>query len=215
MIIACWSVKGGSGTTVVSAGLALLAARAAPGAVLVDLAGEAPTVLGLPEPVGPGLAEWLADSAHPPDVLRRLAVPAGGDLELLPAGGSGVAPAEGAGRALATELTRREGPVVVDAGVLPAGVAGQVVDAAHLSLLVLRPCYLAVRRAMAIPRRPDGLVVVNQPGRALSATDVAEVLGVPVRAVVEDDPAVARAVDAGLLAGRLPRMLERGLRRAA
>jgi len=41
------------------------------------------------------------------------------------------------------------------------------------------------------------------------------VLGVPVRAVVEVDSTVARAVDAGLLAGRLPAELERGLKNAA
>jgi hypothetical protein len=40
------------------------------------------------------------------------------------------------------------------------------------------------------------------------------VLGVPVRAEVEVDSAVARAVDAGLLARRVPRGLERALRGA-
>ena len=200
MIIACWSVKGGSGTTVVSSALAVLLARGSPGTLLVDLAGEAPAVLGLPDARGPGLAEWLAEPAHPPDVLARLTVAVAGGLELLPAGAAGVAPAAGAGRALATELGRREAPVVVDAGTAPAGAAAEVVDAADLSLLVLRPCYLALRRAMALTRRPDGLVVVSEPGRALSSADVAEVLAVPVRAVVEHDPAVARAVDAGLLA---------------
>jgi hypothetical protein len=56
---------------------------------------------------------------------------------------------------------------------------------------------------------------VREPGRALTRRDVEEVLGVPVRAEVDVDPAVARAVDAGLLASRLPRALERGLRNAA
>ena len=88
MIIACWSVKGGSGTTVVSAALAVLLARGSPGTLLVDLAGEAPTVLGLPDARGPGLAEWLAEPAHPPDVLARLTAAVGGGLELLPPGGS-------------------------------------------------------------------------------------------------------------------------------
>jgi hypothetical protein len=41
------------------------------------------------------------------------------------------------------------------------------------------------------------------------------VVGAPVLAEIEADPAVARAVDAGLLRGRLPRSLERGLRDAA
>ena len=37
----------------------------------------------------------------------------------------------------------------------------------------------------------------------------------PMLNSIMDDPAVARAVDAGLLASRLPRGLERSLRRAA
>jgi len=216
MIIACWSVKGGSGTTVVASALAVLLARASSGVLLVDLVGDGPAVLGLPEPGGPGLAEWLADPAHPADVLDRLIAPVSAGLELLPAGSvAGAATVAGGGRAAARQLARRNGPVVVDAGVAPAGAAGELVDAADLSLLVLRPCYLALRRAMAIARRPDGLVVVSEPGRALRAADVSEVLGVPVRGIVEQDPAVARAIDAGLLAARLPRPLERGLRSAA
>lgn len=215
MIIACWSVKGGSGTTVVSSALALMLARAQPGVLLVDLAGEVTTVLGLPEPQGPGLAEWLAAPEHPPDVLSRLTVPAGAGLEVLPAGAVGLASAPESGRALAEVLGVRRGPVVVDAGLLPNGVAADVVDAADLSLLVLRPCYLALRRAMAQPRRPDGLIVIGEVGRALGSADVSEVLRVPVRGEIDHDPAIARAVDAGLLASRLPRILERGLRSAA
>ena len=59
------------------------------------------------------------------------------------------------------------------------------------------------------------MVLVEERGRALSRADVEDVLGVPVRAVVEVDATVARAVDAGLLAGRLPAELERGLKNAA
>ena len=64
MLVACWSSKGGAGTTVVAATLALLLSRQEPAvAVLADLAGDAPVALGLPEPEGPGLAEWLAREA--------------------------------------------------------------------------------------------------------------------------------------------------------
>jgi len=46
VFITCWSVKGGSGTTVVATALALLcAARVPDGALLVDLVGDAPLVL--------------------------------------------------------------------------------------------------------------------------------------------------------------------------
>jgi hypothetical protein len=42
----------------------------------------------------------------------------------------------------------------------------------------------------------------------LSSDDVSTTIGAPVVAEVQLDPAVARQVDAGLLAGRLPRSLQ-------
>jgi hypothetical protein len=99
--------------------------------------------------------------------------------------------------------------VVVDDGPLAA-----LVHRATPSLLVLRPCYLALRRAANHPLRPAGVVLVTEAGRALTRSDVEGVLGVPVRATVPVEPVVARAVDAGLLAARLPRSL-RALRSAA
>ena len=87
MLVACWSAKGGSGTTVVAAALALTFARSPNGAVLADLAGDAACVLGLPEPEGPGLHDWLgAGDDVPADALTRLAVPAAPGLVLLPRG---------------------------------------------------------------------------------------------------------------------------------
>src|SRR3954447_24799627 len=59
MLVACWSVKGGSGTTVVSAALALAVAATGHDALLVDMGGDVPAALGVPEPAGPGLADWL------------------------------------------------------------------------------------------------------------------------------------------------------------
>ena len=92
MLIACWSAKGGSGTTVVAAALALSFARASSGALLADFAGDAPCVLGLPEPDGPGLSDWLdAGATVPVDSLRRIEVEAAPGLALLT---RGAAPAE-------------------------------------------------------------------------------------------------------------------------
>ena len=78
-------------------------------------------------------------------------------------------------------------------------------------LVVLRPCYLALRRALASSAKPTGVVVVEEPHRSLDATDIEDVLGVPVRAVVPWDPAIARCVDAGLLGVRLPGPLKTAL----
>ncbi|MBW3651546.1 MAG: hypothetical protein KY458_13355 [Actinobacteria bacterium] len=215
MIVTCWSVKGGSGTTVVAAALSLLLARRCPhGALAVDLGGDLPAALGLAEPPGPGLVEWLAVGPEvAPDALDRLAVEAGPGLRLV-SRGAGPLPEGGGERLLAAVDRGPSGAVVVDAGP-SSGLAIEVAGAATLSLLVLRPCYLALRRALAAPLRPSAVVLIDEPHRSLDAADVEEVLGVPVRAVVPYDPAIARCVDAGLLSARLPRPLLAALRSAA
>jgi MinD-like ATPase involved in chromosome partitioning or flagellar assembly len=216
VLIACWSVKGGSGTTVVAAALALLHARAAPGgAVIADLMGDIPAALGMPEPAGPGLAAWLA---APDDVgadaLARLAVPIGSGLDVL-ATGEPAPERPGRGAALVAALGQDGRTVVIDAGSCPTGAALDVAASASISLLVVRPCFLALRRAVAAPVRPSGVILVREPGRSLGRRDVEEALQVPVCAEVDLEPAVARAVDAGLLAARLPRSLAHALRHAA
>ena len=245
MLVACWSIKGGSGTTVVAAALAVMLARRSPeGAVLADLAGDGAAVLGLPEPGPPGLAGWLSSGDDvPADALARLEVPAGQGLTLLPRGPGPLT----AGRAavLAGVLDGGARPVVADCGVLsPPGdgephersdatpidaigpraaasppesgdAALALVAAARRSILITRPCYLALRRAHEPPLHPTEVVVVHEPGRALGRADVERIVSAPVVAEVAVDPVVARAVDAGLLAGRLPRSIERSLRHAA
>lgn len=217
MMIACWSVKGGSGTSVVAAALAVLLARSAPPVALVDLGGDAPAVLGIEEPAGPGALDFMAAGPGvPPSSLLDLAVEVSPSLSLIPAG-SGAVGSAGDGERLAAATTAALGDhtVVFDAGV-PGAAAGQAVAAAAgLSLLVMRPCYLALRRAARAPLRPSGVVLVGEPGRAIGDREIADVLGVPVRARIPLDPGVARAVDAGLLASRVPRSLERSLRVAA
>jgi hypothetical protein len=217
VLVTCWSVKGGSGTTVVAASMALLLARRMPGEVLlVDAGGDAPSALGLPDLGGPGLVDWLANPGLEPAALRRLEVEAGGGLRLLPRGSASGGPVIDAGKGVDRLLGALHdvSAVVVDAGP-PSPLAIELASGAAVSLLVLRPCYLALRRALAAPLRPSGVVVVEEPDRALDPTDIEDVLGVPVRAVVPWDPAIGRCVDAGLLAARLPRLLERALGAAA
>jgi hypothetical protein len=218
---ACWSVKGGSGTSVVAAALAvLLARRSDQGALLVDLGGDGPAVLGLPEPEGPGLAGWFAAGRSVPvDGLNRLEVAVTPDLGLLPRGSGPLGPADRC-EVLAGILAADSRSVVVDVGLAnwddgvdPARTV--VAASAPASLLVTRPCYLSLRRAVAAPLRPTGIVLVVEPGRALDRHDVEQIVGSPVVAEVAVDPAVARAVDAGVLVGRLPRSLERALGEAA
>jgi hypothetical protein len=214
MLVACWSSKGGAGASVVSAALALVAAgRSAPGAVLVDLAGDLPAVLGQPEPESPGVAGWLgAGTGVPEGALARLEVPVAPSVTLLPRGTAAL-DEERAG-ALATLLVADPRLVVADCGTAPTGAAAVVAGAAARSVLVTRACFISLRRAMVSAVRPTEVVLVAEPGRALTRHDVGACLGVPVTAVLELDPSIARAVDAGLLAGRLPRALSRELRGA-
>jgi MinD-like ATPase involved in chromosome partitioning or flagellar assembly len=212
MIITCWSVKGGSGTTVVAASLALLLGRRTEqGALLVDLAGDAPAVLGMAEPTGPGVGDWLDGPVRDRATLLQSEVEAAPFVRLLPMGSRTLSP----GSPLVEALAQDKRTVIIDAGVLAPGPSLDVIANVTTSLLVLRPCYLALRRASLAPVRPSGVVLINELGRALGRKDIESVLGVPVVADVLIDPNVARAVDAGLLAGRLPRTLARSLRNAA
>jgi hypothetical protein len=177
-----------------------------------------PAVLGLPEPVGPGVREWLAaNPAVEADALGHLATAATPGLRVVPAGSASAMPrAVPPARVdlLGDTLAANHGEVVVDLG-LPTPDLLPLLARADRSLLVLRPCYLALRRATALPTRPTGVVLVTEPGRALGRRDIEEVVGVKVAAEIDVQPTIARAVDAGLLAGRLPRSLSRTLRAAA
>lgn len=208
-VTVCWSLKGGSGTSVVAAALALTSPVPV---TLVDLAGDLPAVLGLPEPHGPGLHEWLGSDA-PAARLADLSVRAADHLTLVPSGQPGPVDRLDRWDEMVDALTSDGGSVIVDAG------TGSPPEALHRladrSLLVTRACYLALRRAMNAPVRPTGVVLVAEPGRALRSSDVEGAIGAPVLCTIAVDPAVARAVDAGLLASRIPRLMERDLRRIA
>ena len=223
MLVSCWSVKGGSGTTVVAASLALMLAKSAPdGVLLVDLGGDVPAVLGMSEPSGPGVAEWLdAGSAVPVEGWGRLEVPATSSVHVIP---RGVGPLCSRDRidVLVGLLANEHRPVVIDCGVVGGAARTDEAEAARAcaasathSLLVVRSCYLAMRRALRSPVHPSGIVLLREVGRSFDGASVQGILGAPVIAEVEHDPAIGRAVDAGLLAGRLPRGLERALQHAA
>lgn len=190
MLIVCWSVKGGSGTTVVATTLALLSASQGIDTCLVDLAGDAASCLGLAEPPGP----------------HEIAV--GSNLGLLALSNRSCTPAH-RWNAVSALLAGGTRTVVVDAGLGEPHPAMRV--AARHDLLVVRGCYLALRRAAVLHVPPNGVVLVNEPGRALRRQDVETVTGAPVVSELDWDPTVARAVDAGLLATRVPRSLREGL----
>jgi hypothetical protein len=208
VLITCWSTKGGSGTTVVACSLALLLGAASPdGSLLIDLGGDAPAAFGIAEPTGRALDYWLEQPGATLEDLHRLEARVNDAVRVVPTG----APSLISGHALAQVLADETRPVIVDAGRLESGPSYELAASATVSLLVMRPCYLALRRAAAASLRPSAVVLIGEPNRALTRKDVETVLGVPVRAEIALDPHIARAVDAGLLATRLPTSLSRSL----
>ncbi|HVV35504.1 MAG TPA: hypothetical protein VHC63_02795 [Acidimicrobiales bacterium] len=216
MLTACWSVKGGSGTTVVAASLLLTAAAAGRHVVGADFAGDLALALGLPEPAGPGLLDWMAAGPDvPPDALGRIAHDTSHGITLIPRGASAAADAD-AGRRLAKALrgVRAGGPVVADCGRVASPAVEAFVAAADRSLLVLRPCYLALQRANDAPR-PTAVVLIAEPQRHLGRRDVESILGVPVVAEIAWQAQIANAVDEGLLRRGLPRPLAHAMKAVA
>ncbi|CAB4889287.1 unannotated protein [freshwater metagenome] len=212
MLHTLWSVKGGSGVTLVSAVTAAIFARRSGRAVLVDLCGDQPAALGIAEPSSPGVRDWLASTDGSAQALERLFIQVEPGLWLLPCGTAQEWPEDRQAQ-LARVLLDLGCDVVVDAGLITD--LGRSLASAGRSLLVTRPCYLALRRATSARVQADGVVVVADTGRALSGADVAAVLGLSVVASIEVDPAIARAVDAGLLIRRTHKALERSLRGVA
>lgn len=204
MLVAYWAAKGGSGATVLTAAHALAAAATGP-TLAVDLDGDLARTLGVAEPPT-GVADWLAaGDAVPADAVDRIAVPVCENLHLVGRGAGPLAPGRGA--VLAALLAGSPRTVVVDCGTRPGRLGRTVARAADRSILVTRACYLAVRRQQVLGLAPTEVALVREPQRALGADDVAAAIGVPVRTTVPIDPAISRAVDAGLLRSRLPRSL--------
>lgn len=210
---AVWAVKGGVGTSVVAAGLALGAAAPV---LLVDLAGDQPALFGVHlEADAPGVAPWTrAGDEVPPDALGRIEVEAAPGVALIPRGDGAMASARLG--VLAALLRQDHRTVVVDCGTLtPGDPRLALATGARRSILVTRACPVAQARLTQLPTRPSGVVVVRDMGRALRWPEVAAAVVAPVVAELDVDPAVGAAVDAGLGARALPRTFLRALRAAS
>ena len=175
---------------------------------LVDLAGDVPAALGVPEPSTPGVGDWLRSrssepaAGRPADPRRRrpLLLPARSDAAARCPRGERLAVALAVSRwrgrrrrrhraaTSGTRRSRRPGP------------------ARHPFVLP------RLRRACASPHSHRGGAGARSRAGRLRAVDIEHSIGAPVVAQLEIDPAVARAVDAGLLANRLPLGMLRGLR---
>ncbi|MBT5085278.1 MAG: hypothetical protein HOM72_06100, partial [Actinobacteria bacterium] len=216
MLMVCWSLKGGMGTTVVAAGLALSAARAGKRPWLIDLDGDLPSVLGV-DGAGPGMTDWCSALDGPEcEAIEQLATEVS-EMRLV---GRGMSSWDDAiserMKEMAEYLVGLDQTVVVDAGNLfrsgpPQLLIDPLLAVADRSILVTRACYLALRRVPIQTHRPTEVALTVEPGRALGRADVEQVVGAPVTMRVLTDPAIARAVDSGLMARRTPRVLLRGV----
>ena len=131
------------------------------------------------------------------------------NLRLLPRGQSSAPNNHSRWQLATSSLDTSTTDVIVDAGLAPPAA---LFDSADHRLLVTQACYLALRRHSVSELTPTGVILQQQPGRALRVNDVMHAVQAPVVAEVSYDVHVARAVDAGLLATRMPRELSHGLR---
>ena len=139
-----------------------------------------------------GVVDWLAAGPEAPtDALDRLlfevapgiASPPPWSERDLPAAATTVGEA---GAALAVTLRESPIPTLVDCGTASEPASRAVVEVADVSVVVLRGCYLALRRAVhgSALASTTAAVLLEEPGRSLSANDVSEVLDLPVLARV-------------------------------
>lgn len=203
MSILFLSPKGGNCTTVTAASYALLSAARGRNTLLIDLRGDLPATLGMSEPTRPGINDWLGEHETTDAASLVLLGDAVADGLVVVHRGSQFVEGQPRWAEFADAVTSLAHHVVIDAGTdyIPADLARAVGSIT----MVTKPCYLSLRRATQMPR-PHNVVVVQEEGRALTAQDVAHVLGVPVAAEVPHTAAVSRAVDAGLLSSRVEQL---------
>jgi len=209
-----WSIcssKGGSGVSVIAAALAVESAHACD-VLLVDLGGDLAEILGI-EASELGLSDWIRSEAGV-DSIENLVQSVRPGLQLLEMGG----PIDGSdvGR-LSTLLPHLATyPLVIfDVGVAnaePFSAQSVVLAASDRTTMVLRACYLSLRRAQRLNLPADDVIEVVEGGRALTTVDIEGALGRAVSARLAVDPKIARTVDAGLLIARRPRGLRRCVR---
>ena len=92
--------------------------------------------------------------------------------------------------------------------VIDGGTAAIRAPRCAVRLAVLRgPCYVALSSLVRHAGEPaDGLVVMLESGRSLTARDAAAVTGIAVVATVDVTPAAARVIDAGLFVSRVAKL---------
>ena len=200
------SPKGGTGTSVVAASLAIVSSSSSP-TLLVDLAGDQAAILGLPQPPI-GLSDWANGMTY--REFDEIVSLCHDNLYLAPTGifDFETLNANAWDKLLrALSLKHSEGcNIIVDLGRADIPLAlRKIVDTCYL---VTRPCYLALRRAVDLETAFSGVIVVNEPDRVLTSRDVESVLKLKCVAEIPYTSEISRRVDSGLLKSRLPMALQ-------
>jgi len=89
--------------------------------------------------------------------------------------------------------------VIIDAGTTNPTLGG--LEITGHTTVVTTLCYLSLKNLMANDT-PDEIIVLKEKGRALNVQDVESITNMKVYVVIPRDPAVARAIDAGMLTTR-------------
>ncbi|CAB4662977.1 unannotated protein [freshwater metagenome] len=197
------SPKGGNCTTVTASAFSLMSAIRGTNTLLIDLCGDVPAAIGIAEPHGPGINDWLhEDNIGDPQQMVLLGTPVIPGLVVVHRGARFV-DGEPRWKALAQAISELPHDVIIDAGT--TYVPEALTTAMGSVSMVVKPCYLSLRRASRLPR-PSNVFVIKEDNRALTVKDVGNVLGVPIAAEIPYEAAISRAVDAGLLPARVEQL---------
>lgn len=97
--------------------------------------------------------------------------------------------------------------IVIDRGVAQQGHTRSVLIDGAENYLVTRKCYLSLRKANKLVQH-DGVIIVDEEGRALTNKDVKSVLQTPIVGVVAYSAPLTRSIDSGLLPNRYSPFVE-------
>ena len=206
MITAMWALKGGQGVSTTTALTAVGASVDRP-ALLVDLCGDQSSLFRMGHGQE-GIAEW-STGRHDARELRHQAVHVTDTLRLLPRGRGPIDPTRAEELLEWLIIAHPDEPVIADAGTLEPESGGEARDhrlrliaaqVAGVSILVTKPCYLALRRCGPNTVSPTGVVMVADMRRALGPVDIEQATGAPVLVTVPYDSGIAMAADGGAMA---------------
>jgi cellulose biosynthesis protein BcsQ len=213
VLISIISPKGGSGCSVVSCVVAYCLADKAQ-TLLVDACKGDISILSDIDDFRYSFDEWCVSDVPTAESLINISEDVSPDLAVV-AGLSGPSSLDSASTGffsyekrshLVDELCKVDRHCVVDLGQRTDLLAQDIVAASDLVLCVLRQCYVGLYRATHHPfvSRVDAFVVIEESGRSISVSQIAETLHADVVIEMQARRDFARVIDAGVLLYRMP-----------